>query len=300
MLPIIEVKQLEKSFGESKVLHGIDMMVYKGDIYGFLGPNGAGKSTTIRCILSLITPDKGEIRLFGKSIATSRNEILRNIGCIIEKPDLYNELSAYRNLYVSSLMYGLNIGQKEIHEKLDLVGLAGKEKSLVGTFSQGMKQRLGIAQSLLHNPELIILDEPASGLDPQGIIDIRIMIKRLKEEYGKTIFLSSHDLSEIELIADRMIVINKGKTIVEGNVHELLSENDLRVEVESVDVITETQMQWCPFKEHLVKKEGRIQIFHLSKQQIPALQEFLSQQGISVYAIRYKKSLEDYFLKITQ
>lgn len=300
MLPIIDVKQLEKSFGASKVLHGIDMKVYRGDIYGFLGPNGAGKSTTIRCILSLITPDKGEIRLFGKSIAAARNEILRNIGCIIEKPDLYNELSAEKNLHVSSLMYGLKISKKEIHKTLDLVGLKGKEQAVVGTFSQGMKQRMGIAQSLLHNPELIILDEPASGLDPQGIIDIRVMIKQLKEEFGKTIFLSSHDLSEIELIADRMIVINKGKTIVEGNVLELLSENDLRVEVESADVITEAQMQSCPFKDNLVKKEGRVQIFSLSKSQIPTLQEYLSQQGIAVYAIRYKKSLEDYFLKITQ
>lgn len=300
MQPIIDVKQLEKSFGASKVLHGIDMAVYKGDIYGFLGPNGAGKSTTIRCILSLITPDKGEVRLFGKSIAIDRNEILRNIGCIIEKPDLYNELSAEKNLYVSSLMYGLKNSKKEIHETLDLVGLGGKEHAIVGTFSQGMKQRLGIAQSLLHNPELIILDEPASGLDPQGIIDIRVMIKKLKEEYGKTIFLSSHDLSEIELIADRMIVINKGKTIVEGNVHDLLSENDLRVEVESVDILTELQIQSCPFKDNLIKKEGRIQIFSLSKTQIPTLQEYLSQQDIAVYAIRYKKSLEDYFLKITQ
>ena len=300
MEPIIEVKDLFKKFGQFDILNGMELTVNKGDVYGFLGPNGAGKSTTIRCLLSLIKPDRGRIRIFGKDMANHRAEILSNIGCIIEKPDLYNELSAEKNLEVSALMYGLRISKKEIHEKIDMVGLSGVEQKNVGTFSQGMKQRIGLAQSLLHNPDLIILDEPATGLDPQGIIDIRIMIKKLQEEYGKTIFLSSHDLSEIEQIANRMVIVNKGKSVVEGAVADLLSDDDLRVDIETRDIISNDVWMQCPFYENIIQREERLVVFNLRKDQIPQLQDFLAKASIAVFAMRYKKSLEDFFLKITK
>ncbi|MBP7477122.1 MAG: ATP-binding cassette domain-containing protein [Chitinophagales bacterium] len=300
MEPIIEVKDLYKKFGQFNVLNGMELTVHKGDVYGFLGPNGAGKSTTIRCMLSLIKPDRGQIRIFGKELENHRSEILSNIGCIIEKPDLYNELSAEKNLEVSGLMYGLNLSKKEIHEKIDMVGLLGAEQKKVGTFSQGMKQRIGLAQSLLHNPDLIVLDEPATGLDPQGIIDIRIMIKKLQTEFKKTIFLSSHDLSEIEQIANKMVIVNNGKALVEGLVADLLSDNDLRVEIETQDVVSPDVWSQCPFYENRIHFEDRLYVFNLRKDQIPILQNFLHQASIAVFAIRYKKSLEDFFLKITK
>ena len=226
---IIEVKNLVKHYGNFKAVEEVTFDVYKGDVFGFLGPNGAGKSTTIRTILSLIKPTAGEIRLFGKELSKNRNYILSKIGCIVEKPDFYLYLSAQKNLEIFGRVSGTNIIQNNIHQMLEFVGLKGREKDQVSGFSHGMKQRLGIAQTLLHNPQLIILDEPTTGLDPQGIIDIRNLILQLRNEQNKTVVLSSHILSEIELIANRMVIINKGKTIVQGSVADLLNQNDVIV-----------------------------------------------------------------------
>ena len=189
---IIKVEHLAKNFGSFEAVKDVSFAVNKGDVFGFLGPNGAGKSTTIRCLLSLIQPDKGTIELFGKSLNNDRSAILRNIGSIIEKPDFYKYLSAQKNLEIFARVSGAQVSSKEIAEMLDFVGLGNRAKHKVKGFSHGMKQRLGIAQTLLHKPELIILDEPTTGLDPQGIIEIRNLILRLKNEQNKTILLSSH------------------------------------------------------------------------------------------------------------
>ena len=211
---VIKVEKLAKNFGSFEAVRDVSFTVNKGDVFGFLGPNGAGKSTTIRCLLSLIRLNAGTIQMFGKSYATHRYEILSKIGSIIEKPDFYNYLSAQKNLEIFARISGATVSTKEIHEMLEFVGLGGRGKDKTKGFSHGMKQRLGIAQTLLHKPELIILDEPTTGLDPQGIIEIRNLILRLKNEQNKTILLSSHQLSEIELIANRMVIITKGKSLV--------------------------------------------------------------------------------------
>ena len=297
---IVELKGLTKKYGSLTAVDDLNLTVSRGEIVGFLGPNGAGKSTTLRMMLTLIKPTSGEIVIFGKSIAQERSAILRNIGCIIEKPDFYLYLTARKNLEIFARMSGVAPSAQKLDEMFELVGLTGRDKDQVRTYSHGMKQRLGIAQTLIHDPELIILDEPTTGLDPQGIIDLRHLILRLKKDFGKTVILSSHILNEVQLIADSMTIINKGKAIVQGKVSDLLSNEDLIVTVEPVDMNKATkvisQSQW---QEKLKStEEGKLN-FHISKDMIPALSNYFAEQGISLYALQYRRTLEDYFLKLT-
>jgi len=296
---IIEVSHLVKLYGKFKAVDDASFDVFRGDVYGFLGPNGAGKSTTIRTILSLIKPTEGKIKVFNKDISSHRHYILQRIGCIVEKPDFYNYLSAEKNLEVFARISGVDITKKNIHEIIEFVGLKGREKDKLRSFSHGMKQRLGIAQTLIHDPELIILDEPTTGLDPQGIIDIRNLILQLKNERNKTILLSSHILSEIELIANRMVIINKGKTVVQGSVTELLNAQDMIVSFQ-VDNIPKAQelTRSSPLKLMIDKVEGKNLLIHISQEKIPILNKLFCDNGIQVYSIEAKRKLEDYFLKL--
>lgn len=300
---IIEVKNLTKKFKDTTAVNNLNFSVYTGDVFGFLGPNGAGKSTTIRMLLSLIFPSKGEINIFGKSLFHSKKEILKNIGAIVEKPDFYGYLSAYKNLEMLGKMYGNSITKNQIMNLLDFVGLSQRANSKVKTFSHGMKQRLGIAQALLHDPELIILDEPSTGLDPQGMKEIRDLIIHLSKEKNKTILLSSHILNEVEQVANRMIIINKGKTIVEGNVFDLLNNQKVKVIFEFTDSQSENIKQilsttnWNETISHLDKNKIT---FLLSQDEIPLLNKYLVENGINISSIIPIKSLEEYFLKITE
>lgn len=300
---IIEVKNLTKRFKDTTAVNNLNFSVYTGDVFGFLGPNGAGKSTTIRMLLSLIFPSKGEINIFGKSLFHSKKEILKNIGAIVEKPDFYGYLSAYKNLEMLGKMYGNSITKNQIMDLLDFVGLSQRANSKVKTFSHGMKQRLGIAQALLHDPELIILDEPSTGLDPQGMKEIRDLIIHLSKEKNKTILLSSHILNEVEQVANRMIIINKGKTIVEGNVFDLLNNQKVKVIFEFTDSQSENIKQilsttnWNETISHLDKNKIT---FLLSQNEIPLLNKYLVENGINISSIIPIKSLEEYFLKITE
>lgn len=297
---IIQLSHLSKSFGDFKAVDDLNLEVHQGDVFGFLGPNGAGKSTTIRMMLSLIKPTVGTISIFGKNLFESRNEILRRIGCIIEKPDFYLYLSAEKNLELFGKLSGIVPSKNKIAELIELVGLKGREKDKVKTFSHGMKQRLGIAQTLIHDPELIILDEPTTGLDPQGIIDVRKLILQLKNNFGKTVLLSSHQLNEVEQIATRMAIINNGKTIVQGEVSELLTSHDLIVSVEVNDVARATnEIESSVWKSKLKNRINSQFDFNISKNEIPELNKFLSGKGIEIFGMNYKRTLEDYFLKIT-
>lgn len=232
---VIEVRGLTKRFRDLTAVNNLDLNVYQGDVFGFLGPNGAGKSTTIRMLLSLIKPTSGSMKIFGMPLKENREKILKKVGAIVEKPDFYLYLSAYKNLEILGKVSGADVSKKKIMEMLELVGLDKRAKSKVKTYSHGMKQRLGLAQALLHDPELIILDEPTTGLDPQGMKEIRDLIIYLSKVKNKTIFLSSHILHEVELIASRMIIINKGATQVEGTVDELLKSDKVSVTFEVED-----------------------------------------------------------------
>lgn len=298
MEKVIEVRNLVTTFGDFQAVKDVSFEVYKGDVFGFLGPNGAGKSTTIRCLLSLIHPTAGEIKLFGKSLSSDREAILRQVGCIIEKPDFYKYLSAERNLEIFGRISGASLSRKDVHEMLDFVGLKGRERDKVGGFSHGMKQRLGIAQTLLHDPELIILDEPTTGLDPQGIIDVRNLILQLKHERNKTVLLSSHQLSEIEIIANRMVIINKGQTIVEGDVTELLNAEELVVRMEVQDSAKAFRIINGLSDKVAENANDNTLEFATSREALPSIIKTLSENDVLIYGVESKRKLEDYFIRI--
>jgi ABC-type multidrug transport system ATPase subunit len=297
---IISIQHLAKNFGSFQAVRDVNIQVNRGDVYGFLGPNGAGKSTTMRCMLSLIKPDAGDISLFGLPLASNRTEILRRVGSLIEKPDFYKFLSAYRNLDLFSRISGAPSTKKEIYQMLEFVGLEGREKDQVGGFSHGMRQRLGIAQTLLHNPDLIVLDEPTTGLDPQGIIDMRNLILRLKNEQQKTIVFSSHNLSEVEIICNRMVIIHQGKSVVEGNVKELLNEEDQIIRIQTQeDAISKGMAIVEKYPNAHVKKIGSDTIeVTLQKELIPEVNRQLIEAGVPIFSIESKRKLEDYFINL--
>jgi len=298
---IIEVNNLSKKFKDIKAVNDLNLNVFRGDVFGFLGPNGAGKSTTIRMLLSLISPTNGNIKIFGMPLKEKRNAILRKIGAIVEKPDFYGYLSAFKNLEILGRLSGTDTSKKRVMEILELVGLEKRYKSKVKTFSHGMKQRLGIAQTLLHDPDLIILDEPTTGLDPQGMKEIRELIINLSKEKNKTIFLSSHILYEVELVANRMIILNKGKTQVEGYVEDLLNANQLQVtfrvgdKEKVLNLINETG--WSKKLETQI--EDRF-VFNISPEEVSVLNKYLVENDVAVNAVVPTRSLEEYFLKLTE
>lgn len=302
MSAIINVEGLTKDFREIKAVDGLSFEVPAGQVYGFLGQNGAGKSTTIRMLLTLIRPDSGSIEIFGMDLFKRRKEILRQVGAIIEKPDLYKFLSAIENLRLFAAISGVSLSEKKLMEQLELVGLASRANSRVKTFSQGMKQRLGIATALVHDPELIILDEPTNGLDPQGIADVRNLILHLSNDRGKTVFVSSHLLSEIELVADSILIINKGKKVAEGTRKELLSPGSTQVELVTDNKENALQLlrqtRWNNF---LLKNDnaGEPILFEMDKVLIPELNRWLVEKGINVLSLKPKHSLEDLFLSLT-
>jgi ABC-type multidrug transport system ATPase subunit len=299
MKSLLEVKDLSKNFGTFEAVKNLSFTVNQGDIYGFLGQNGAGKSTTIRMLLKLIKPTTGEIYFSGKKIENGDNTLLKETGAIIERPDLYKYLSAYDNLQLFANLSGVKVTRSLIMNQLEMVGLADRYKSKAKTFSQGMKQRLGIAIALVHQPKLIILDEPTNGLDPQGIADMRNLILRLSKEMGKTVIVSSHLLSEIEVIANRMIIINKGKKIVEGNVAELLDPANTLVEINTTnneEAMAKLQnTQWASIIEN-AKKVLRLQ---MNRKDVPQLVSTLSSMQVNILSVEPRHSLEDYFLSLT-
>lgn len=299
MASIIEVKELTKQFKELTAVDALSFSVPKGEIYGFLGQNGAGKSTTIRMLLTLIKPTAGSISILGKELLHNRREILQQVGAIIEKPDLYKYLTALENINIMARLSGVKLSKAELLQHLDRVGLKERAASKVKTFSQGMKQRLGIACALVNNPQLVILDEPTNGLDPQGIADVRNLILSLSRDEGKTIFISSHLLSEVEMIADSMLIIDRGKKVAEGKVNDLLHPSETLVQLDAAsNSETRTllnQSQWQAFLQD--GDEGILLKMH--RDQVPQLNAFLVQHGVRVYSLRSKHSLEDYFLSLT-
>jgi ABC-type multidrug transport system ATPase subunit len=298
MASIIQVNHLSKQFNQVKAVTDLSFTVNEGDVYGFLGQNGAGKSTTIRMLLTLIQPSSGEIEIFGKELSAHRSEILKQVGAVIEKPDLYKYLSAYHNLSIFAKMSGIKTTRKLLMDQLQMVGLEERAHDKVRTFSQGMKQRLGLAVALVHNPRLIILDEPTNGLDPQGIADIRNLILRLSREMGKTILISSHLLSEIELIATRMIIINKGEKVVEGAVDVLLDPAHTLVEIDTTSN-TETLQKIQQTKWAAYLQTGKSIQLMMDKAAVPLLINELVDMDVQLLSVNSSHSLENYFLSLT-
>jgi ABC-type multidrug transport system ATPase subunit len=298
-MPVIQVHQLSKHFGTLKAVNQLSFNVNEGEVFGFLGQNGSGKSTTIRMLLSLIHPTSGHIELFGKPLQSHRTQILEEIGAIIERPDLYPYLTAQEHLQLFAKLRSKKIGKEDIRNTLQKVGLLDRSKEKVQTFSLGMKQRLGIAIALVHNPSLIILDEPTNGLDPQGITDIRNLIQQLAKEEGKTILVSSHLLSEIEQMATQIMIIHKGEKVAEGPIQKLLDPNKMIVHIKTTnDAHTVQVILSGSFSNYLMQRTDGIYL-SIPTYEIPLLNQSLVNAGVGLIGLESRNALEDYFLQVT-
>ena len=297
---VLRTTDLGKRFKNRWAARNVSLEIHRGDIFGLLGPNGAGKSTTMRMILSLIKPTEGEVEIFGKSLSRDRSLALKSVGGIVERPDFYLYLSAVRNLEIAGSLSG-GVSRKRIDEVLDLVGLLGRARDTIKTYSHGMKQRLGIAQALLSNPELVILDEPTNGLDPQGMKEVRDLVLHLAGAQKKTVILSSHLLNEVELVATRMAVLNKGELIVQGDVQKLLDEGEkyIILKAEPKKKVRGILQQ---MKNTLKKFKDEGDAFEVTMKfdDIPLLTRKLVASGVSIHAIVPRRSLEKFFLSITE
>jgi ABC-type multidrug transport system ATPase subunit len=300
MSAVIRVNNLSKQFSQIKAVNDLSFTVNEGEVYGFLGQNGAGKSTTIRMLLTLIAPSGGTIEIFGEDLYARRADILRQTGAIIEKPDLYKYLTAYENMVVFARLSGLQVRKAALMDQLARVGLAERANSKVKTFSQGMKQRLGIAVALVHDPRLIILDEPTNGLDPQGIADIRNLVIHLSRDLGKTVFVSSHLLNEIEQVSDRLLILDKGKKIIEASIHDLVNPAKTFIELKTSDndACYNLLKQSADWNVYQAKPENGHISLTMPLEKIPLLVSFLVGAGVNIYSLRQQNSLEAYFLSL--
>jgi ABC-type multidrug transport system ATPase subunit len=298
-MSVIKVQALSKNFGAIKAVDQLSFEVAAGQVYGFLGQNGSGKSTTIRMLLSLIHPSQGHIEIFGQSLTEHRSAILEQVGAVIERPDLYPYLTAQEHLTLFAKLRKQKITAAKIEATLSQVGLLARANDKVQTYSLGMKQRLGIGIALLHDPKLIILDEPTNGLDPQGIADIRQLIKSLSKDEGKTVLVSSHLLSEIEQIASHILIIHQGKKMAEGPTSSLLDPNKTIVQIKTLDDLGAKQkLMGSPYRAHLLERSEGIYL-RIPKLEIPGLNAYLVASNIDLVSLEAKNSLEDYFLQLT-
>lgn len=297
---IIETKKLSKHYSLQKAVDRINITVNPGEIYGFLGRNGAGKTTTIRMLLGLIRPSEGEIKIFGEDFSANKREVLKRIGSTIEFSGFYNNLSAVDNLKINNTLIGVK-KKDAIKKTLNIVGLYEERNKVVGNYSLGMKQRLGIARAILHDPELLILDEPTNGLDPVGIKEIRKLIKTLAEKKRITIFMSSHILSEVEQLADTIGVIHQGRLVEEINFEELRKKNRRYIELKVSDDVRTALLLENEFgiEDYEVYPEETIRIY-TDHDKVARINKVLVNEDIEVSGIRLSEdNLEDYFVKLT-
>jgi ABC-type multidrug transport system ATPase subunit len=294
--PVIQVHKLSKQFGKLKAVDSVSLTVSHGEVYGFLGPNGAGKTTTIGMILGLIHAGEGEIRVFGEPVTPGRPHALKRVGALFGQPALLPYLSGRRNLELAARLTP-GLPKNAIDRVLDLTGLVEAARRPTGQFSTGMKQRLGLAIALLHEPQLLILDEPTNGMDPAGIREIRQLIRGLAEG-GVTVFLSSHLLHEVEQICDRVTVLHRGKVIAEGQVSAMLSDRqEVRVRVESPQKAAERLLS-LPGAERVRPNGEWVSLRHPSSQ---AVNQHLA--GAEIFAAEItcgRPDLETFFLDLTQ
>lgn len=292
----LSVQGLKKVIGKREIIQSIDFELRRGEVFGFLGPNGAGKTTTIRMLVGLIKPTAGTIRICGYDIEKQFPDAMVNMGCIVENPELYKYLSGWSNLqYFARMAEGIDEGR--IKEVVQLVGLSARIHDKVKTYSLGMRQRLGIAQALLGRPKVLILDEPTNGLDPSGIREMREFIRYLAEKEGLSVLVSSHLLSEIQLMCDRVAIISKGRVVQVGTVQHLLAEQERvswRLSPQPLGVQILQQLSGS------VKTEGEIVTTPYVEQEMGKWNQLLVEAGVTVSEMSRKlPSLEDLFIELT-
>lgn len=299
MQTIIKTTDLTKQYGTHKAVDSLNLNVNKGQIYGFLGQNGAGKTTTIRMLLGLIRPTSGRMELFGERIDTGPGQLLKRIGSMIEFSGFYENLTARENLQINARLLGIH-KPEALQEALEIVSLHQETKKLVGSYSLGMKQRLGIARAIMHHPELLILDEPTNGLDPVGIKEMRGLIRTLAKERQMTILISSHILPEVEQLADRIGIVHQGRLLEEISMDELRAQNRHYMEFQVSDDNKAVLLleQRLGITDYVARGGGIVRIYsHLGQQ--AQLNRLFVEQGIDVSRIDVKgERLEDYFVRL--
>ncbi|MFD2638632.1 ABC transporter ATP-binding protein [Piscibacillus salipiscarius] len=295
----LELKNVKKTIGKKEIIKGLDLTINQGEVYGFIGPNGAGKTTTIRMVVGLMKLSGGDIKILGKSIQSEYKEAAKNIGAIVENPELYPFMTGWQNLMHYARMYE-GITKERIKEVVSLVGLEKVINDKVGKYSLGMRQRLGVAQAILHKPALLILDEPTNGLDPAGIREIRDYIRDLAVKDNVAVMISSHLLSEIELMCDRIGIIQQGEIIQERSVRGDDEAEDAGLKV-ILDVEQSVQAEEILKESGLtVEKESDKLIVELNRKDIPNVVKQLIENEILVYGVTpVKATLEDQFLELT-
>ena len=297
---ILQTNDLTKKYGSAEVVSHLNLNVEERSIYGFLGPNGAGKTTTIRMLLGLLTPSAGEILLFGEKLQRDKKHLLRRIGSLVEVPSVYSHLTGRENLQVVITL--LNIPQARIEQVLKLVDLTHDAGRKVQEYSLGMKQRLGIALALLHQPTLLILDEPTNGLDPQGIREMRDFLRMLPKQFNMTIFLSSHLLSEVEQIATHIGILNQGKLIFQDTLTTLQNETKGRISLKVSDSTkAQALLQHCLVPtQDIVHDTQTLMVQVNSEYEIAEMTRRLVEENIDIYAIIPQTlHLEDIFFQYT-
>ena len=297
---LIETKQLTKIYGEQAAVKNIDLHVKRGRIYGLLGRNGAGKTTTMKMLLGLTQPTSGEVKIWRKTLRGNEKKLLPRIGSLIESPGFYPNLTATENLRIFATLRGVP-NRNAIKDALDLVGLPYKDKKLFSQYSLGMKQRLAIALAVMHDPELLILDEPINGLDPIGIAEVRSFIRELCDARGKTILISSHILSEISLLADDVGIIDHGTVLEEESLEELEQKSSKHIHFTVSNAAQAARVLERDFQENhfSILDDHNIQLYNLTLPIGKIVTAFVA-NGLEVTeAHSCEESLEDYFRRVT-
>ena len=292
---ILECENLHKSIGKKEILKGVSLSMQAGDILGFIGPNGAGKTTTIKLILGLQSITNGTVKINGYDIQKEFTKAIQRVGTIVENPDMYMYLTGYENLKLIANLYP-NVDKNRIEEVISLVGLKNRIHDKVSKYSLGMRQRLGIAQAILHKPNLLILDEPTNGLDPEGMKEVRDLLKLLAEKEKMGILISSHNLAELENLCNKISIIKNGKIVETNKIEEVKAQIHEHIYIGEVDNIQKVKKI---FPEVITLDETHFQI-EMQKEKIPEMIETFVKEQIKVYQIKPKEiSLEDAFLEKT-
>lgn len=292
--PIVQIRNLSKTIGRKKIIKGLNLDLYRGQITGFLGPNGAGKTTTIRMMVGLMRPTEGDVLIEGQSVLKDFEESIQKVGVIVENPEMYKFMSGYKNLLHFSRMHK-GVSKQRIHEVVQLVGLQNRIHEKVSAYSLGMRQRLGLAQALLHKPHFLILDEPTNGLDPAGIREFRMYLQRAAQEDGVAVFVSSHLLSEVELLCDRFAVIQNGELVDIIGVHD---EEQSRYYIQAKPLETAYEVLYGAGFPITYQEDGCL--IDTEAEHIPGAIKLLVAAGVKIYAVHpFHATLEDQFLEMT-
>ena len=291
---IVRVEQLTKRIGSKTLVENISFEVKKGEVVGLLGPNGAGKTTLMRMMVGMIRMTEGEVWIDGQSVKQKFESTAAKIGAVIENPEFYPFLSGYENLTYFGRMNS-NVTEDRIDEVVQLLGMGQVIDRKVKAYSLGMRQRLGIAQALIHNPDVLILDEPTNGLDPNGIHEMRMYIKKIAHEQGKAVLVSSHLLSEVELMCDRVIIIQHGKYVATQNIKQAES-----LEMETIHIRVDDMKQAADLLTYDVLIQDNELILTVENEEIPNVIRTLTEKGIRIYRVyEERKTLEEKFLELT-